>query len=80
MHQIRFQSANINHPIVNDKKYGLFRLNKYIVKETSINRLALHATSISFEDLQGKTLRYDAPKNNEFDILLSQLKNLTIKS
>jgi 23S rRNA pseudouridine955/2504/2580 synthase len=80
MHQIRVQSANLNHPIVNDKKYGLFNLNKYIAKETSINRLALHSASISFCDLKGKTVRYEATKNNEFDILLSKLENLTIKS
>ena len=80
MHQIRVQSANLNHPIVNDKKYGLFDLNKYIAKETSINRLALHAASISFDDLKGKSVRYEDSKNNQFDILLSKLKNLTIKS
>ena len=80
MHQIRVQSANLNHPIVKDKKYGLFDLNKYIAKETSINRLALHAASISFYDLKGKSVRYEASKNNQFDILLSKLKNLTIKS
>ena len=80
MHQIRVQSANLNHPIVNDKKYGVFDLNKYIAKETSINRLALHAASISFYDLKGKSVRYEASKNNQFDILLSKLKNLTIKS
>ena len=80
MHQIRVQSANLNHPIVNDKKYGLFDLNKYIAKKTSINRLALHAASISFYDLKGKSVRYEASKNNQFDILLSKLKNLTIKS
>ena len=80
MHQIRVQSANLNHPIVNDKKYGLFDLNKYIAKETSINRLALHAASISFYDLKGKSVRYEASKNNQFDILLSKLKNLAIKS
>ena len=80
MHQIRVQSANLNHPIVNDKKYGLFNLNKYIAKETSINRLALHAASISFYDLKGKSVRYEASKNNQFDILLSKLKNLAIKS
>ncbi len=80
MHQIRVQSANLNHPIVNDKKYGLFNLNKYIAKETSINRLALHAASISFYDLKGRTVRYEATKNNQFDILLSKLENLTIKS
>ena len=80
MHQIRVHSANLKHPIVNDKKYGLFNVNKYISKETSINRLALHAASISFKDLKGKTMHYEAPKNHEFDILLSKLENLTIQS
>ena len=79
MHQIRVQSSNMNHPIVNDKKYGLFDLNKYIVKKTSISRLALHAVSISFKDLNTQTVNYHATKNNEFDILLSQLSNLTVK-
>ena len=79
MHQIRVQSANLNHPILNDKKYGLFSLNKYIAKETSISRLALHARSISFSDLGGNNVSYEAPKNNEFDILLSKLDNLTVK-
>ena len=79
MHQIRVQSSNLNHPIVNDKKYGLFDLNKYIVKKTSINRLALHASSISFQDLTKQTVSYQATKNNEFDILLSKLNNLTVK-
>ena len=79
MHQIRVQSSNLNHPIVNDKKYGLFDLNKSIAKETSINRLALHAASISFLDLNRQKVNYLATKNNEFDILLSKLNNLTVK-
>ncbi|MDC0387616.1 RluA family pseudouridine synthase [Gammaproteobacteria bacterium] len=79
MHQIRVQSSNLNHPIVNDKKYGLFDLNKSIAKETSINRLALHAASISFLDLNRQKVNYLATKNNEFDILISQLNNLTVK-
>jgi 23S rRNA-/tRNA-specific pseudouridylate synthase len=75
MHQIRVQTANLKHPIVNDKKYGLFDLNKYIVKKTSINRLALHAASLSFKDLKvHKQLVIEAPKNHEFDILLSKLR------
>jgi 23S rRNA pseudouridine955/2504/2580 synthase len=80
MHQIRVQSANLNHPVVNDKKYGLFSLNKYISKKTTINRLALHAKSVSFLDLNHQTVYYQATKNNEFDILLSQLSNLTVKT
>ena len=80
MHQIRVQSANLNHPIVNDKKYGLFEVNQYISKQTSINRLALHASSIQFNELNGTLSTYHALKNNDFDILLSKLINLTVKS
>ena len=80
MHQIRVQSSNLNHPIVNDKKYGLFDLNKFIFSKTSIGRLALHAASISFRDINNQVVSYEAPKNNEFDILLSEVSDLTIKS
>jgi len=80
MHQIRVQSANLNHPIVNDKKYGLFDVNKYIAKETSINRLGLHASSIEFHELNGTLRNFHAIRNNDFDILLSKISNLTIKS
>ena len=80
MHQIRVQSSNLNHPIVNDKKYGLFDLNKFIFSKTSISRLALHAASISFKDINNQVVCYEAPKNNEFDILLNEVSDLTIKS
>ena len=80
MHQIRVQSSNLNHPIVNDKKYGLLDLNKFIYSKTSIGRLALHAASISFKDLNNQVVSYEAPKNNEFDILLSELSDLAVKS
>ena len=80
MHQIRVQSANLNHPIVNDKKYGLFDLNKYIAKETLISRLALHASCIEFNELNGTLSSYHALKNNDFDILLSKISKLTVKS
>ena len=80
MHQIRVQSSNLNHPIVNDKKYGLFDLNKFIFSKTSIGRLALHAASISFKNISNQVVCYEAPKNHEFDILLNEVSDLTIKS
>ena len=80
MHQIRVQSSNFNHPIVNDIKYGLFDLNKFIYSKTSIGRLALHAKSISFKDLNNQVVCYEAPKNNEFDKLMTELSDLTVKS
>ena len=62
------------------KKYGLLDLNKFIYSKTSIGRLALHAASISFKDLNNQVVSYEAPKNNEFDILLSELSDLAVKS
>ena len=80
MHQIRVQSSNFNHPIVNDIKYGLFDLNKLIYSKTSIGRLALHAKSISFKDLNNQVVYYEAPKNNDFNKLMTELSDLTVKS
>ena len=80
MHQIRVQSSNLNYPIVNDKKYGSLNINKYIYSKTSISRLALHAKSISFKDLNNQVVCYEAPKNNEFDIMINELSDLTVKS
>ena len=38
------------------------------------------AKSISFEDLNNQVVCYEAPKNNEFDILINELSDLTVKS
>ena len=80
MHQIRVQSANINLPIVNDKKYGDFTANKFLSKETGVNRLALHSSFIEFHDKDGLKVSYKAPIDKEFDILLTKLSSVTIKT
>ena len=80
MHQIRVQSANINLPIVNDKKYGDFAANKLLAKETGVGRLALHSCYIEFHDQNGSKVSYEAPIDKEFDILLSKLSSVTIQS
>ena len=80
MHQIRVQSANLELPIVNDKKYGDFGANKFIAKETGVNRLALHSSFIQFNDREGMKVTYKAPLDDEFDILLHKLNSLTIQS
>ena len=80
MHQIRVQSANINLPIVNDKKYGDFAANKLLAKETGVGRLALHSCYIEFHDQNGSKVSYKAPIDKEFDILLSKLSSVTIQS
>ena len=79
-HQIRVQSANLGLPVVNDKKYGDIYLNKLIRKETGISRLALHSASISFLNINGKMVIYEAPINKDFEILLNNLQKLTIQT
>jgi len=80
MHQIRVQSAEMKHPVFNDKKYGDFSLNKLLSKKLKVSRLALHSRSISFEDLYGHKLMFEAPHDTEFDILLSKLGDASIQT
>jgi len=49
-HQIRVQVSNLGYPIIGDKKYGNDETNKKY-KLKGINRMLLHAESISFQEL-----------------------------
>ena len=51
MHQIRAHATYKGFPIVGDRKYGNESLNKQ-AKEIGLNRMLLHATSISFKNLE----------------------------
>lgn len=48
MHQIRIHLSSIDHPIIGDKKYGDFNLNKIIKKQFNLNHQLLHAYKIKF--------------------------------
>ena len=48
MHQIRVHLSSIEHPIIGDRKYGDFELNKYIKKTFGLNNQLLHAYKIKF--------------------------------
>lgn len=50
-HQIRVQASNLGYPIIGDKKYGDSETNKRF-KLKGINRMFLHAKSISFPRLE----------------------------
>lgn len=53
-HQIRVQLANINHPIMGDKKYGK--------KKSSYRNMLLHAYYLSFKHpITGKVLELQSP-------------------
>lgn len=65
-HQLRVQAALHNLPILNDKTYGDFSINKSIAKKTEIKRLCLHASTIQIEKLHIKD-----PMPEVFDILMN---------
>ena len=57
MHQIRVHLASIDHPIIGDRKYGDFKLNKTIKNTFGLNNQLLHAYKIKFVKTIG-TLKY----------------------
>lgn len=60
-HQIRVHMKFLNHPVVCD---SLYNPNNPCPKEFS--RLALHAKSIEFQNLKGKTVKVESPILREF--------------
>ncbi len=83
-HQIRIHLKYKNHPILADTLYGgeylyLSNIKKnYKSKERTenpiISRTALHARSISFQSLDGDTIKVEAPYPKDFSVLLKQLE------
>lgn len=86
-HQIRVHAKNAGHPLACDPLYGdgkpvllsaikkKFKLSKLEEEERPIiNRLALHAARLTFEDADGKTIELEAPIPKEFRALMQQLK------
>lgn len=69
MHQIRIHLASINHPVIGDRKYGDFRLNREMKQKYSLNHQLLHAYKICFKEpfgclnyLKDKEIICDKPK------------------
>lgn len=73
-HQLRIQSATHGHPIVGDKTYGDFTLNKALAaRDRRLDRLFLHCarTALRFA-LGGRTVDFvaESPTPPEFELLL----------
>lgn len=81
-HQIRVHMAHIGHPLLGDSVYGSgFRTSAKKLSEAarealnSLNRQALHATSLGFEHPRtGKPMQFDSPAPEDFDRLLASLR------
>ena len=64
-HQIRVHMKYLNHPVVCDSLY-----DPKGFCPAGFNRLALHAKSIEFQDLKGKTIKVESPLPKEFKKLV----------
>ena len=85
LHQIRVHLMAAKAPIVGDETYGgkPFFLSsikkKYNLKNLTeelplIQRVALHAFSLEFTDLDGQTIYVEAPYPKDFAVLIKQLE------
>lgn len=88
LHQIRIHMTYLNSPLVGDEMYGgehiyLSQLKKHfnLKKDTEelplIKRVALHAYSISFSELDGTQVEVEAPYPKDFAVLIKQLEKHT---
>ncbi|WP_290789434.1 RluA family pseudouridine synthase [Flavihumibacter sp. UBA7668] len=86
-HQIRVHMQHFGHPIVCDPYYGdgkpfllsgikkKFKLGKDILEERPLlNRLGLHASSLSFTDTNGALVELHAPLPKDLRASLQQLE------
>jgi len=86
-HQVRIHAKELGHPLACDAIYGdgkpvflssfksKFRLSKDILEERPLlNRLALHASRLEIEDLNGDYLNLDAPFHKDLKATLQQLR------
>jgi len=53
-HQIRVHMSSINHPLVNDEKYGDYKTNKEFTNKFNYKYQFLHSYKIKFKNLSGK--------------------------
>ncbi len=83
-HQIRVHMAFLKAPIVGDEKYGgkpfylssikrKYSSGKYQEESPLLNRTALHAFKIKFQDLDGSDIIAEAPYPKDLQASLKQL-------
>ena len=85
MHQIRIHLAIQKAPITGDETYGGkpfllsqvkrdYKLKKGTEEEPFMKRMALHAHSLQFQDLEGKRQIVEAPYPKDIQALIRQLE------
>lgn len=85
LHQIRVHLAYLGAPICGDEMYGgkplylsslkrKFNLKKGTEELPIMQRVSLHAYSISFEGMDGNLIEVTAPYPKDFAVLVKQLE------
>jgi RluA family pseudouridine synthase len=85
MHQIRLHISHLGAPITGDELYGgkpfflsqvkrKFNLKKETEEEPLIKRMALHAFSLTFNDLSESSRIVEAPYPKDLQVLMKQLE------
>jgi 23S rRNA pseudouridine955/2504/2580 synthase len=78
-HQIRVHAAHAGHPVAGDEKYGDEAFNE-LMKEAGLQRMFLHAHSVSFDWPQGGDFSASAPLPPELAAVLDRLGSMKVKS
>lgn len=72
-HQIRVHCQFAGNPLAGDDKYGDSEFNKQM-KALGLNRLFLHAQSLTFQSREGRELTVEAPLPEELCSVLDRLQ------
>lgn len=89
LHQIRIHLSHIKHPIVADEQYGgkpiflseiknkNFKMKKFEDEQPLMQRVALHAHSLSFNLMNEERITVEAPYPKDMAALIKQLEKHT---
>ncbi|MEL6561981.1 MAG: RluA family pseudouridine synthase [Bacteroidota bacterium] len=84
-HQIRIHLADLRSPITGDLNYGgrlfylssvkrNYNLKKWTEEQPIMSRMALHAFSLEFSDVDDKNISVEAPYPKDFRVLVEQMR------
>jgi 23S rRNA pseudouridine955/2504/2580 synthase len=78
-HQIRVHAAHAGHPVAGDDKYGDKAFNAQLQELTGLDRMFLHAHSVSFTWPQGAEVSVNTPLPDELGTVLDRLGHVPKK-